>query len=63
MEITERSKLMGEDYEPLSREVALERIKQIEAKKGEFVSGIMIMAQVGQFPKEQMGLGQELAKY
>lgn len=23
----------------------------------------MIMAQVGQFPKEQMGLGQELAKY
>ena len=63
LEIAERSALMGENYEPLTKEVALERIQQVESKKGEFVSGIMIMAQVGQFPKEQMGLGQELAKY
>jgi len=44
VEMDERSKLMGDGYEPLSREVALERIKQIESKKGEFVAGIMIMA-------------------
>lgn len=57
IEIDERSKLMGSSYEPLTREVALERIKQVETKKGEFVAGIMIMAQVGQFPKDQIGLG------
>ena len=63
IEITERSALMGENYEPLTKEVALKRIKQIETKKSEFVAKLMIKAEIGKYPKEKMGLVCEIAKF
>lgn len=54
---------MGEGFVLMSREDALINIEKIEMKKAEFVAGIMCMAQIGQFPKEQLPLGQEMAKF
>jgi len=44
IEVAERSRLMGEGYTPMTREVTIERIKKIEDKKSEFVAGIMVLA-------------------
>jgi len=57
LEISERSELMGEGYTPLTRDVALEIIKKVEEKKVEFVAGMIIMANTGQFPREKLEMG------
>ena len=62
IEVTERTKCMGDDYEPLDKETALERIKAVEEKKAEHMVGIIIASKMGQFPPNQMAMGQEMAK-
>ena len=43
---------MGPNYEPMTREVAIEKIAKVEEKKIEYVAGMIIMANTGQFPRE-----------
>ena len=54
---------MGDEYVVMTREVALENIKKIEAKKADFAAGIMSAAKKGKYPKQNMGLGEEMAKF
>ena len=63
IEVSENMKQMASDYEPLSREVALQRLEEIELKKMEFMAGVIIASKMGQFPPNQMGLGAEMSKY
>ena len=63
IEVDERSLQMGDEYMVMTREVALEKIKKIESRKAEFVAGIMTLVQTGKFPREQLVVGQEMAKF
>ena len=63
IELQENTRLMGEGYTPMTREVAIERIKKIEDKKSQFIAGIMIMAEIGKYPKDKIQFGTEMAKF
>lgn len=47
---------------PLTLEEAIDRIEKIEMKKVEFMVSIIIASKMGQFPPQQMKLGEEMAK-
>ena len=38
-------------------------MEKVELKKVEFLAGVLIAAKMGQFPPNQMPLGQEMSKY
>jgi len=61
-EISEREKILGEDYKPLERDVALEHIRFIEMAKVGQTAGAAIAMRMGRLPQNQMPLMQEMAK-
>ena len=54
---------MGPDYKPMTREEAIEKLSKVESKKIEYVAGMIVMANVGQFPRERLKMGEEMSKY
>ncbi len=53
---------MGKGYEPLSVDDALKHIAKIESYKVELLAGVIVASRIGQFPEDQMALGEELSK-
>ena len=47
LEQSERGELMGPNYEPMTREVAIEKISKVEEKKIEYVAGMIVLANTG----------------
>ncbi len=62
VDIGEHIAAKGEGYVPLTLEEAIDRIEKIEMKKVEFMVSIIIASKMGQFPPQQMKLGEEMAK-
>ena len=55
IELSERLNLKGPGYEPVSREVALQHIRDVEAKKAKIIAPIAVAVKAGKVPKERMG--------
>ena len=55
-ELESRLAIKGDGYEPLSKEVALKHIKEVEERKVKLIAGAAIAVKMGRIPQGQMGM-------